>query len=163
MQLGIGYLLVLIKVRDRSIQLAGLRICLLRQLLCLTGLSACLLSLLVCSIRRGLRLVDPGLSPAVDILDIVRVLCCELIKLVQPIFYRRYLTIYPLLASQGVHLSPEAFSGLSGKRLSSGVSRRICCCARSARGGRASRGWSGAGLRSAAVRRRGILRHRRHA
>ncbi len=163
MQLCIGNLLVLVKVRDRCIQLSGLRICLLRHLLRLTSLSACLLCLLVRSIGRALRLVDPGLSAAVYILNIVRILCCELIKLVQPIFYRRYLTIYPLLASQGVHLSPEALSGLSRKRLSSGVSRRICCCARSARGGRASRGRSGAGLRSAAVRRRGSLRHRRHA
>src|ERR1700738_2436520 len=119
MQLGVGNLLVLINVRDRSIQLAGLSICLLRQRLCLPSLSACLLSLLVCSLRRALRLVNPGLSPSVDILNIVRVLCSELIKLVQPIFYWRYLTIDPLLTGQGVHLPPEAFSGLSGKRLSS--------------------------------------------
>ena len=163
MQLGVGNLLVLIKVRDRSIQLAGLRICLLRHLLRLTSLGACLLCLLVRSIGRALRLVDPGLSATVYILNIVRILCSELIKLVQPIFYRRYLTIYPLLASQGVHLSPEALSGLSRKRLSSGVGRRIRCCARSARGGRAGRGWSGAGLRSAVIRRRGGLRHRWYA
>jgi hypothetical protein len=163
MQLGVGNLLVLVKVRDRCIQLAGLRICLLRHLLRLTGLSACLLRLLVCSIRRALRLVDPGLSATVDILNIVCVLCSELIKLIQPIFYWCYLTIYPLLASQGVHFSPKTLSGLGRKRLSSGVSRGICCCARSARGGRASRGWSGADLRSAAVRRRGSLRHRWYA
>ena len=123
MQLCIGNLLVLIKVRDRGIQLGGLRICLLRHRLRLTGLGACLLCLLVCSIGRALRLMDPGLGSAVDILDIVRVLSGELIKLIQPIFYWRYLTIYPLLAGQRVHLSPETLSGLSGKRLSSGISR----------------------------------------
>ncbi len=163
MQLGVGNLLVLIKIRDRSIQLTGLRICLLRHLLRLTSLSARLLRLLVRSIGRALCLVDPGLSPTVDILNIVRILCCELIKLVQPIFYRRYLTIYPLLAGQGIHLSPETLSGLSRKRLSSSIGRRIGCCARSARGGRAGRGRSGAGLRSAVIRRRGILRHRWYA
>src|SRR6202042_1829418 len=103
MQLGVGNLLVLIKIRDRSIQLTGLRVGLLRHLLRLASLSACLLSLLVCRVGRALRLVNPGLSAAVNVLDVVRVLGGELIKLVQPIFYRRYLTVYPLLASQGVH------------------------------------------------------------
>ena len=163
MQFCVGNLLVLVKIRDRRIQLAGLRTCLLRHLLRLTSLRSCLLRLLVCCVCRALRLVNTGLGPAIYVLNIVRVLCSELIQLVQPIFYRRHLTIYPLLAGQGVHLSPEAFSGLRRKRLSSGVRRRITCCARSARGGRAGRGWSGAGLRSATVRRRSVLRHRWHA
>ncbi len=163
MQFSVGNLLILVKIRDRSVQLAGLRVCLLRQLLGLTSLGACLLCLLICRIRRALRLVNTSLGTAVYVFNVVRVLSSELIQLVQPVFYRSNLPIYPLFAGQGIQFSPETLGGLSRKRLSSSVSRRICCCTRRTGGGRVGRGRSGAGLRSAAVRRRSVLRHGRHA
>ncbi len=163
MQLGVGHLLILVKIGDRSIQLRGLRGCLLRHRLRLSSLSTRLLCLLVCGLRRALRLMNSGLGTTVYVFNIVRVLSSQLIQLVQPVFYGCYLTIYPLFTGQGIHFSPETLGGLGRKGLSSRVSRRICCCARSARSGRASRGRSGAGLRSAVIRRRSVLRHRRHA
>ena len=162
MKFGIRNLLVLIKVSDRRIQLRGLRVGLLRHLLRLTGLGASLLGLLICRVRRALRLMDTSLGAAINILDIVRVLGGKLIELVQPIFYRGYLTIYPLLTGQWVHFSPETLGRLRWQRLSGSVSRRICRGTRSARGGRAA----GAGVAlvcGAPSRSRGILRNRWHA
>ena len=112
MKLGIRNLLVLVEIRDRRIQLTGLRVRLLRHLLRLTGLGTGLHGLLICRIRSGLRLVNTSLGPAIDILDVVCVLRRELIQLVQPIFYRCYLTVDPLLPGQGVHFAPEALVGL---------------------------------------------------
>ncbi len=114
-KLGIGNLLVLVKVGDRRIQLTGLRAGLLRHLLRLTGLGRGLQCLLICLIRSGLRLMDTSLCAGIYILDIVRVLGRELIELVQPVFYRSYLTIDPLLAGQRVQLAPEALVRLSGQ------------------------------------------------
>jgi hypothetical protein len=68
-------LLILVKVTDGGIQLTGLRICLLRQLLRLPGLSAGLQCLLVRRIRSRLRLMNSCLGPSVYILDVVCVLC----------------------------------------------------------------------------------------
>ena len=81
-KLSIIYLLILIEVGDSRIQLSGLRIGLLRQLLRLPCLGAGQLRLLICRIRRGLCLVDTRLSPAINVLDVVRVLGCELIEFV---------------------------------------------------------------------------------
>ncbi|MEA2539121.1 MAG: hypothetical protein QOH35_487 [Acidobacteriaceae bacterium] len=110
MQFGVGNLLILIKVRDRIIQLAGLRVCLLRHLLRLTSLSACLLCLLVCSFRRALRLMNPGLGTGVYVFNVVRVLSSELIQFVQPVFYRGNLPVDPLFTGKGIHFAPKALS-----------------------------------------------------
>ena len=121
MQFRICNLLVLIEVRDRRIQLAGLRIGLLRHLLRLTCLGTGLHCLLVCCIRRALSLVNSCLGATVDVLNIVRVLSGELIELVQPVFYGRYLPIDPLLTGQGIHLAPKTLSRLGWQRLPGGI------------------------------------------
>ena len=157
----IGNLLVLVEIADRRIQLIRLRAGLLRQLLRLTSLGRSLQSLLICLVCGGLRLVDAGLRTGIYVLDIVRVLSSELIELVQPVFNRCDLTIDPLLAGQRIHLAPEALVRLRGQRLTGSVSARIAGATRSTRGSRCCGG--GAGLRSAARRRRGSLRQGWHA
>ena len=108
MEFSIGDLLVLVEIGNRRVQLGGLRIRLLRQLLRLTGLRTRLLGLLIGSIRSALCLVDTCLGPAINILNIVCVLGCELIQLIQPVFHRGDLPVDPLLACQRIHLAPEA-------------------------------------------------------
>jgi len=81
-KLGVGNLLVLVEVIDRGIQLPGLSICLLRQLLRLPGLGAGLQRLLICRFSSGLSLVNTRLSPSVYIFDIVCVFGGELIEFI---------------------------------------------------------------------------------
>ena len=108
MKLGVRNLLVLVKIVNRGVQLPSLSICLLRQLLRLPGLGAGLQCLLVCCIGSRLRLVNTRLGPRIYILDIVCVLGGQLIKFIQPVFYRSYLAVYPLLPGKGVHFSRKS-------------------------------------------------------
>jgi len=126
-ELSVGNLLVLIKVCDCRVQLGGLLIRLLSELLRLASLRTSLLRLLVCLISRCLRLVNSSLGASIDILDIVGVLRSKLIQLVQAVLYRRDLTIHPLLTGEGIQLTPKTFIRLFRQRLPGGVRGGVCC------------------------------------
>src|SRR5258708_18588530 len=86
------------------------------------GAVACFLSALIGCASGRHCLADAGLGAGVYILDIVGVLRLKLIELICAILQGSNLTIYPLLACQGAHMSPEAFLRLHLQGLASGIS-----------------------------------------
>src|SRR5580658_3431939 len=92
---------------------------------------------LVGVIGSGLSLADSSLSAGVDVLDILGVLRIDFVQLIQLAPHRVKPLVYPLLAGEWVHMSPEPLlrrraqfvlstgGGLRRRRLGAGSTCRL--------------------------------------
>jgi hypothetical protein len=77
--------------------------------------------MLVCGAGCIHGILDASLRAGINIVDIVSVLCLKLIELVNLILDGGDLSIYPLLAGERVHMTPETLLRLICEGLAGGV------------------------------------------
>ena len=109
--------LILVNVADHLLDRvqasAGLNRRLVRLLCAITGVNSVLVGL------RRLRvcLANTFLRAGINILDLAGILCRQIVEFIYPIANRAELSLHVLLASEWIHLAPEAFPGFRLQRL----------------------------------------------
>ncbi len=122
-----GDSLVLVQIAHRAMQRIGTGAGRGGESVCLIGAGPGRLSMLVGGGGSIVGTLDAGGGAAVYILDVICILCLQLVKFIDTILYRIDLAMYPLLASEGIHMSPKALFGLLRERLARCVCALVRC------------------------------------